>query len=260
MMVIGRAEKIEEEFVMKPIIGVSSNLTEHILSVSTDNTQAVTRFGGVPIVLPNMEKGVTESIANLIDGLLLTGGGDIDPTLFGEEPHQALGNIVPERDEFEIELIKKMLLQNKPILGICRGAQILSIALGGDMYQDIYTQTSAELLQHDQKAPRTHASHFVEVNEGTTLKKVVGMERFKVNSFHHQAVRNIPTGFRISGLASDGIIEAFESNSHPFVMGIQWHPESLLLKDDNPSASIFKGFVEACRDTITQKIRRESIV
>ena len=245
---------------MKPIIGVSSNLKEHILSVSTDNIEAITRFGGIPIVLPNMEKGITDSIANLIDGLLLTGGGDIDPTLFGEEPHQALGSIVPERDEFEVDLIKKMLAQNKPILGICRGAQILSIALGGDMYQDIYTQSEGKLIQHDQKAPRTHASHFVQVHKGSVLRNVVGEERFKVNSFHHQAVRNIPDGFRVSGLASDGIIEAFESEFHPFVMGIQWHPESLLLKDDSPSISIFKGFIEACKAEIAKQIHKETKV
>ena len=243
---------------MKPIIGVSSNLKEHILSVSTDNIQAITRFGGIPIVLPNMEKGITDSIANLIDGLLLTGGGDIDPTLFGEEPHQALGSIVPERDEFEVDLIKKILAQNKPILGICRGAQILSIALGGDMYQDIYTQSEGKLLQHDQKAPRTHASHFVQVSKDSVLRNVVGEERFKVNSFHHQAVRNIPDGFRVSGLSSDGIIEAFESEFHPFVMGIQWHPESLLLKDDSPSISIFKGFIDVCKEKIAKQIRKET--
>lgn len=233
---------------MKPVIGVSSNLTDLILSVPTDNIHAIARFGGVPIVLPNMEIDIIESIANLIDGLLLTGGGDIDPTLFGEEPHRGLGNIVPERDEFEIALIKKMLEQNKPILGICRGAQILSIAVGGDMYQDIYDQVKVDLLQHDQKATRTHASHYVQVNEGTVLQQIIGENRIKVNSFHHQAVREVPKGYKISGLASDGIIEAFESENHPFVLGLQWHPECLVNKEDAPSIAIFKKFIEACKN------------
>lgn len=234
---------------MKPIIGVSSNLTELVLSVPTDNIHAVTRFGGVPIVLPNMEKEGIDSIANLIDGLLLTGGGDIDPTLFGEEPHRSLGSIVPERDEFEIELIKKMLEQNKPILGICRGAQIMSIASGGDMYQDIYGQIETPLIQHDQRAPRTHASHYVQLAKGTVLQHLIGKDRIKVNSFHHQAVRNIPEGYQVSGIASDGIIEAFESQNHSFVMGLQWHPECLITKNDPPSVAIFQGFMEACKNS-----------
>ena len=233
---------------MKPIIGISSNLKEHILSVSTDNIHAITEFGGVPIVLPNVKKDAIESVVGMIDGLLLTGGGDIDPTLFGEEPHQKLGSIVPERDEFEVLLIQKMLELNKPILGICRGAQIISIAAGGDMYQDIYTQISKPLLQHDQQAPRTHASHYVEVTPGSILSNIVGVEKFKVNSFHHQAVREMPKGFKVSGVASDGIIEAFESSEHPFVLGVQWHPECLVLKNDVVSELIFKAFIGACKN------------
>ncbi|WP_144513799.1 gamma-glutamyl-gamma-aminobutyrate hydrolase family protein [Bacillus sp. FJAT-22090] len=231
---------------MKPVIGVSSNLMEKVLSVSTDNIHAVARFGGIPIVLPNLEEDIIDSIVEMIDGLLLTGGGDIDPTLFGEEPHTHLGRIVPERDIFEIELVKKMLEKNKPVLGICRGAQILSIAAGGDMYQDIYRQSTEQLLQHDQLAPNWHASHFVHVMEGSILQNIAGVEKFKVNSFHHQAVRKIPNGFMVSGLASDGIIEAFESKNHLFIMGIQWHPESLLQKDDMISIEIFKSFIDAC--------------
>ena len=231
---------------MNPVIGVSSNLKGEVLSVSTANIHAIARFGGVPIVLPNLQDDGVDAIAEMIDGLLLTGGGDIDPTLFGEEPHPRLGNIVPERDAFEIQLVQKMLEKNKPILGICRGAQILSIAAGGDMYQDIYAQSSEQLLQHDQQAPNWHASHFVHVTKGSILSDVAGVEKFKVNSFHHQAVRNIPNGFIVSGIASDGIIEAFESENHSFVMGIQWHPESLLLKDDLVSAAIFKRFIDAC--------------
>lgn len=231
---------------MNPVIGVSSNLNGEVLSVSTANVHAVARFGGVPIVLPNLLEAEVEVIASMLDGLLLTGGGDIDPTLFGEEPHPRLGSIVPERDAFEVQLIQKMLEKNKPILGICRGAQILSIAAGGDMYQDIYSQSSEQLLQHDQQAPNWHATHFVHVTKGSILHDAAGVEEFKVNSFHHQAVRHIPNGFSVSGIASDGIIEAFESGNHSFVMGIQWHPESLLMKDDLVSAAIFERFIEAC--------------
>lgn len=234
------------EINMKPIIGISSNLKEQVLSVSTDNIHAVLESGGVPIVLPNIEGDDLDSIAEMIDGLLLTGGGDIDPTLFGEEPHPRLGNITPERDTFEIALIQKMLELNKPILGICRGAQILNIAVGGDMYQDIHSQIENKLLQHDQKAPRTHASHFVWIMKDSILSDIVQLETFKVNSFHHQAVKKVPQGFGISAIASDGMIEAIESKTHKFVMGLQWHPECLLLKNDLMSANIFQAFLSAC--------------
>jgi putative glutamine amidotransferase len=231
---------------LKPIIGISSSLNEHVLSVPIDYIQAITKFGGVPIILPNLQEDAIESIVQLLDGLLLTGGGDIDPTLFNEEPHQNLGTITPERDEFEIAIIQEMMKLNKPIFGICRGLQILNIAIGGDMYQDIYTQSQNKLLQHTQLAPRSHTSHFVHVIEGSKLSDIVQVEKFKVNSFHHQAVRKIPADFKTSAIASDGIIEAFESMNHKFVMGLQWHPECLLSKNDLASTAIFEAFILSC--------------
>lgn len=230
----------------KPIIGISSSLKDQVLLVPTDNIQAISDHGGVPIVLPNLQGDEVESIAQLIDGLLLTGGGDIDPTLFGEEPLQGLGTITPERDNFEIAIIQKMIELNKPILGICRGSQILNIAVGGDMYQDIYSQHEKSLLQHTQLAVRSHASHFVQVNDGTILRNIVQREKLKVNSFHHQAVRRMPKDFQVSALASDGVIEAFESKIHHFVMGVQWHPENMVTNMDSSSAAIFRAFTQAC--------------
>lgn len=239
-------EKWHRGIFVKPIIGVSSSLKEEALTVSKDNIEAVVAFGGVPFVLPNIIGDGIDSIVEKLDGLLLTGGGDIDPTLFGEEPFEGLGSITPERDAFEIAIIEKMLALDKPIFGICRGAQILNIAVGGDMYQDIYSQMENKLLQHDQKAPRWHASHYVQVTKNSLLHEITQSEEFKVNSFHHQANRMVPTGFEVSAVSSDGIVEAFESKSHQFVLGVQWHPECLLLKNDMISTSIFRAFIEAC--------------
>lgn len=233
-------------FNVKPVIGISSSLNKQLLTLPTDNIHAISKFGGLPIVLPNYEETEADLIVEMIDGLLLTGGGDIDPILFGEEPHQKLGSITPERDAFEVAIVKEMLLRNKPILGICRGAQILNIAIGGDMFQDIYTQTEENLLQHQQQAPRWHASHFVHVEDNTLLKSIAQKEKFKVNSFHHQANRRIPDEFVVSAVASDGVIEAFESKNHHFVMGVQWHPECMLLNNDEISAEIMKAFINAC--------------
>ena len=212
-----------------------------------ENIQAVTAFGGVPIVLPNLNEDEVDAIASMLDGLLLTGGGDIDPTLFGEEPHVGLGSITPERDFFEIRLIQKMLELNKPILGICRGAQILNIAVGGDMFQDIYSQNERTLLQHDQQAPRWHASHFVDVTKDTLLYQIAQTNRFKVNSYHHQANRKVPAGFQVSAVSSDGIIEAIESTVHEFVLGVQWHPETMLMKKDTISEKMIRAFITACQ-------------
>jgi putative glutamine amidotransferase len=233
---------------MVPIIGVTSSLKdERLITVADDNIYAIEQAGGIPVILPNLSPPESiDYIAQKIDGLLLTGGGDIDPTLFGEEPHKNLGSITPSRDEFEIHIIRKMLEQNKPILGICRGCQILNIAAGGDMYQDIYTQHDYELLQHSQRAPRSHTSHFVKISDHSLLAKMTESERFKVNSFHHQAVRNLGHGFKGSAVSSDGIIEAFESVQHSFVLGVQWHPECTVRDHDHPSEKIFKSFIEAC--------------
>src|SRR5690606_9251504 len=156
--------------------------------VNIDNMNAIVQSGGTPIILPLISsKNNINQIADMIDGLYLTGGNDIDPTLFNEEPHPKLGRINPARDEYEIALTKKMIEKNKPILGVCRGSQILNIALGGTMYQDIYSQKEGDLLQHQQNAPTDHPSHYIHVAENSLLSRLVGKDKIKVNSRHHQA-------------------------------------------------------------------------
>ncbi|WP_223639609.1 gamma-glutamyl-gamma-aminobutyrate hydrolase family protein [Planococcus sp. 4-30] len=236
---------------MKPIIGVTASLElgRDEYGIELADTEAIVSAGGLPIMLPHlMEEADIEEIAEHIDGLFLAGGYDIDPTLFDEEPHPNLGVIIPSRDAFELELAKKVLALKKPILGVCRGAQILNIAVGGDMYQDITTQVKADLLQHQQKAPRFHGSHFIDVTEGSLLHRLTGVQRMKVNSRHHQANRHVPKPFIISGISSDGIVEAIESTQHHFALGVQWHPENMARAKDSASLGIFAGFIEACRE------------
>lgn len=233
---------------MKPIIGITSHIeqeSKYILNKSYINS--VQQAGGIPLIVPaGIEDDVTELVQQL-DGLLLSGGGDIDPTLFGEEPHPELGEVSPLRDSVEMLLIREMLAENKPILGICRGVQILNIAMGGNMYQDIYAQQDKVLLQHSQIATRSHRSHFVQVENNTILHSIAQAERIKVNSFHHQAVKDVPEPLIISGIASDGVIEAIESKGHHFVVGVQWHPEELVESEDSVSIRLFEKFVQACR-------------
>ncbi|MFC3039430.1 gamma-glutamyl-gamma-aminobutyrate hydrolase family protein [Virgibacillus xinjiangensis] len=234
---------------MKPVIGVTSSMEvdESHYAVTHRNIKAITRAGGLPVMLPYfLNQEDVEDLAGKIDGVYATGGYDIDPTIFGEEPHRELGTIIPARDQSEIALIKKMLEIEKPVLGVCRGAQILNIAAGGDMYQDIYTQIDEELLQHAQKAPFSHASHFVQVLEDSLLHRLTGSDRLRVNSLHHQANRDVSADFQISGTANDGVVEAVESKNHRFALGLQWHPEALAETGDQVSLNIYQAFIEEC--------------
>ncbi|RKD26743.1 hypothetical protein BEP19_16205 [Ammoniphilus oxalaticus] len=229
---------------MMPLIGVSASLEGTAVQAQRANIHAIEASGGVPIVIPYMEHARTvETLAENLAGLLLTGGGDIDPFLFGEEPRQQLGSITPERDWLEAILIKHFLKAKKPILGICRGAQILNVVAGGGMYQDIYEQHPGELLQHSQQAPRDHLTHSIEVKPGTLLHEITGNTRSRVNSFHHQAVNRLAPGFISSAVSADGIIEAFESEERPFVVGVQWHPEDLFAGQAD-ARRLFAAFVE----------------
>ncbi|MDY0409070.1 gamma-glutamyl-gamma-aminobutyrate hydrolase family protein [Virgibacillus soli] len=235
---------------MKPIIGISSSMEvdESYYMVANDNVKAIMHAGGLPVMLPHfMTEADVYAIAEKLDGLYLTGGYDIDPTLFDEEPHPKLGTIIPTRDAFEMALIKEMLKQDKPILGVCRGCQILNIAAGGDMYQDIYAQIDRQLLQHSQKAPQGHGSHFVHVADGSLLHRLTGSQKLRVNSRHHQANRNVVAPLQVSGEANDGVIEAVESTKHHFVLGLQWHPENMMPVGDQASIKIFEGFIAACK-------------
>ena len=235
---------------MKPVIGITADMeSERTYKLNNNYVTAVIRAGGLPLILPNGIEQDLKQTAEMLDGLLLTGGGDIDPTLFNEEPHALLGEVTPTRDTLEIELAKEIIQVNKPILGICRGLQILNVALGGAVFQDIHSQNTNPILQHSQKAPRSYQSHFVQVEKDTILESITETPKIKVNSFHHQAVKNVPEPLIISGTASDGIIEAVESTAHHFVLGVQWHPEALAENEDAVSLRLFNKFIEKCKES-----------
>jgi putative glutamine amidotransferase len=207
---------------------------------------SVIQAGGIPIVLPYLveEEGVAE-LSNRIDGLLISGGVDVDPLLYGEEPLPQLGSVMPDRDRTEIALIRQALAIDMPVFAICRGAQIVNVAAGGSLYQDIYSQYKGTLL-HSQRSPRDHLSHYVTAEAGSMLHSIAKSDRFLVNSFHHQAVKKLAPGFRRTAVASDGIVEAYESECQRFVMGVQWHPENLIRKDAI-AQRLFSSFVDACK-------------
>lgn len=226
------------------VIGITTFITGDSLKLPVTYINAVSGSNGVPLVLAKTESDQQiKQQVDSIDGLLLTGGDDIDPSLFGDDPHQKLGNIEPGRDAYEMKLIEYTLQQDKPILAICRGAQILNIYAGGTMYQDIYSQVGDTVMQHNQNAPRDYLSHTVRVTEHSKLAAITGSLEIKTNSFHHQANKNIAEHFIVSGKSNDGIIEAFESTERDFVIGLQWHPEGSF-HNDSVSQNIFKTFIE----------------
>ncbi|KXH87077.1 gamma-glutamyl-gamma-aminobutyrate hydrolase family protein [Sporosarcina sp. HYO08] len=233
---------------MKPVIGITTDVKDDGRQIlKSEYVQAIIRAGGLPFIVPVGVEENAAQIAGMLDGLLLSGGHDINPLLFHEEPHRALGGVSPERDASELVLAKEMAKLDKPILGICRGLQVINVAFGGTLLQDIYKQSTGELIQHIQQAPNDHATHFVQLTQGSLLETIAGKEKIVVNSFHHQALKDAAPGFRVTGVASDGIIEVLESENHRFILGVQWHPEQLLKKDDAVSLRIFEKFIEECK-------------
>lgn len=187
---------------------------------------------------------ITESILDIAQGLLLTGGGDIDPLLLDEQPLKGLGSICPSRDKIELDLCVAALRRNIPILGICRGCQILSIASGGSIYQDIYSQHITN-IKHCQQAPRYYPTHTVILEPNSKIISIYNKATIEVNSFHHQAVCNTGEDMIVSARSKDNIIEAIEHKNHKFALGVQWHPEAMFEKY-NSHLEIFKQFIINC--------------
>ncbi|HIE26020.1 TPA: gamma-glutamyl-gamma-aminobutyrate hydrolase family protein [Candidatus Poribacteria bacterium] len=241
---------------MRPIIGVTcgsdvsaSNTGGRVYrknTVGSDYISAIEHAGGAPVVLPIVEdEECISGFIDIIDGLLLSGGGDIDPSFFNEEPISALGSIDPNRDSVEMLLSKAALEQDLPVLAICRGIQVLNVAAGGTLYQDI-SQHSKETLKHRQSAPGWHASHTIQMEPGSLISEIFGKRTGRVNSFHHQAVRDAADGFYVSARSNDGIIEAIESREYRFMLGVQFHPE-MMFQHHPEAANIFAAFVKACQ-------------
>lgn len=209
--------------------------------------RALERVGGAPLLIPITERQETlRALFKRIDGLLLAGGVDIDPARFGQDRHPKLGKIDARRDGIELTLTPWALADGLPILGICRGIQTLNVAAGGTLWQDIEAQV-LDALRHPwyPNYPFNRLSHPVEVAPGGRLTAILGEGEVWVNSLHHQAVRDVGGGLRVTARASDGIIEAVEGTGEAWVVGVQWHPEWLLDVDPR-MVWLFEAFVRAC--------------
>lgn len=237
---------------MRPIIGLTISIQsdEGKLYTPTSYTKAIIEAGGNPILLNiTRDDGLIAEYAELVDGVLFSGGEDVDPAFYGEEQQWGCGDVCPLRDEFEVKLLRALLEKHpeKPILGICRGEQVLNVAMGGTLYQDIKSEP-AGCIRHQQQQLSRYASHQVEVSENSKLHDIYGATEVMVNSFHHQAVKDIGPGLAVTARASDGIIEGFEKPDHPYFVAVQWHPERLVEHEFHPEhKALFKTFVAACR-------------
>lgn len=235
----------------KPIIGItpSHNTENDDISLRPTYLRAVTAAGAIPVVLPlEITKEETNQLVRLCDGFLFSGGPDPHPFLFGEETQANCGNASIPRDTMELQLLKAAMDARKPILGICRGAQIINVGLGGTIYQDIPSQTERSFpIAHGQPFPYAVPSHHVNIVKHTLLGRIAGERtEIQVNSFHHQSVNTPAPGLIVSGFAPDGITEAVEMPDYPYLLGVQWHPEHMW-PNDRTAANLFKSFVEACR-------------
>lgn len=238
-----------------PIIGCTTNILygdepkcpspAGCLYLNTRYIRSVERAGGVPVALiPTDDISAIDHILDGLDGLLLTGGRDMDPSHFGEEPHPKAEKISKERTRFEIELARRARARQLPTLGICLGMQTINVALGGSLYQDIPSQLDGKLDHRRPDAGRGELIHAVSVTCGTKLHGLLGQESVMVNSIHHQAVRDISSELRISAVSPDGIVEGLECESHRFLVSVQWHPEEL---DSPENVNLFRGLVAAAR-------------
>lgn len=237
----------------KPIIGISGSITNlnenrlfagyRLSFISQDYVESVIEAGAIPYIIPfNTDTSVAVEQIKNIDGLILSGGHDVFPLIYGEEPMQALGETFPERDYFDITLLKTAIELNKPVLGICRGHQLINAANGGTLYQDL-SYNKELFIKHSQATKQNIPTHTITIEKNSFLEDVFEGTSGIVNSFHHQIINKAADGFKVIAYTKDGGIEAIEKiDDNNFIVGVQWHPEMMNITDTF-SKKLFRKFV-----------------
>ncbi|MBD9227449.1 MAG: gamma-glutamyl-gamma-aminobutyrate hydrolase family protein [Clostridiales bacterium] len=237
----------KENYIMKPLIlltggtGAAANGTP-TWALNQNYAENIRRAGGIPILAVNND--CAEEYADLADGLLLSGGKDVEPKLYGQEKMFDFVITDPQRDDLEYKIIKAFVDRRKPIWGICRGIQIMNVAAGGTLYQDLEIEGKFEHHFGD-KYPRNYPWHDLKIEKGSILEEIYGKTEIRINSFHHQAVKDPGKDIEIIAKSADGVPEAIVQKNHPFSVAVQWHPE--MMYDSEEQLKLLKAFVDACR-------------
>jgi putative glutamine amidotransferase len=216
----------------------------------TSYIAALENFGLTPVLItPAHTRESIEGIIAACSGLVLSGGEDVDPARYGEQPSPALGSVLPERDEMEFVALEAALARDIPVFAICRGLQVLNVYLGGTLYQDLSTEQPGKIT-HVQRTPWSTKAHDVRVEAGSQLRDIVGVDSFCINSFHHQALKGVAPSLRVVARSDDGLVEAVESSDHAWVVGVQWHPErhEASADDTDPDKRLFIAFGDVVRN------------
>lgn len=254
---------MEQEPSPRPLIVVTTTLglggTHNLPSVRL-NVQYVTAVeepGGTALLLsPGHDPASAARMVEVAHGLVLTGGEDVDPALYGQAPHPELSTVSRERDEIELAALRAALARGIPVLAICRGLQLLNVALGGTLYQDLPSQRDGDLL-HEQTAPVGHRWHHADVQEGSGMERILGTRELFINSFHHQGIDALAPGLRAVAWAEDGLVEGVEGTGPAWLYGVQWHPERGEAESADhardPDRRLFAAFVQAARDFATRE-------
>lgn len=235
----------------KPIIGVTPSASDNKLGVRTHNlavdyTQAIERAGGIPVILP-LHIEDTDSLINTLDGIVFSGGGDIDAARFNQENHETVDGIDAERDSFEIRMMETAFARDMPILAICRGVQIMNVQQGGDLIQDIPSQTDSnkEHAQRNQKIGEHDIFDEIEIMAGDNpVTAAMGTGKVSINSFHHQSLGTVADSLEVVAKSNDGIVEMVYAPEQTYTIGTQWHPERLAAKDGK-NQSLFDDLIVA---------------
>lgn len=228
----------------RPLIGITGNYDKETCMLAEGYYQSVLKASGIPVIIPPFEE--TDrfgEILDRLDGIVFSGGGDINPLLLGEEPIKELHGITPERDMQELLLARLAYDRQVPMLGICKGIQVINAALGGTNYQDIHTQMEGVRIKHSQDQDRRYSSHTVELEKDSILEKIFEGNKIPVNSFHHQACKDAAPCLKVTAISTDGVIEAVESNEYKSILAVQWHPETYILRGSHEMMPIFNWLV-----------------
>lgn len=238
---------IDETTATRPVIGITTYGRDDSsqFTLPSQYVDAVRRAGGLPILLPPGEEAVDDWLA-LCDGIVLAGGGDLAPGLYDGTAHDTVYMVDEERDGVELMLARRVLDSGHPTLGVCRGTQVLNVALGGSLHVHLPDVVGESILHR--LPPREPTSHPIEIVAGSRLAALLGRDQFDVASWHHQAIDRVATGLTIAARAPDGTIEAVEMTTHPWLIGVQWHPE-LTAAEDPLQQKVFDALVAASRQS-----------